>query len=426
MPKFTQIPETTLISGPVAGLRGSGNWAPDERPTDFRNFILFRNPNGTAPMTALMGKMGKEACTDPEFHWWDEPNDIVRFVVDGDVAEAGTTITVLGLDPTRANPDRVYGDPRHLKPGDLLMVERATEIADITDHEIVQVVSSTATTIVVVRERAGTDAVAGAASIPDTSGLTLIGSAYGEGSAAAAARSRNPIKFTNYCQIFKTSYEITNTNLKIKTRTGEVLSNDKKRKTFDHSRDMEMAFMFGQAFETTDGDGMPLRYMGGLREFIAPQNTTIFGAGVDLDTYLDALTPVFDFDTPAGDERIAFCGNGYLNNLNHLARLNGEVQFGAVIKLWGMNLREFILPQGRIFLKTHPLMNRHPRYRNSAFIIDGSAIKYRYLRDTKSEDNIQLPGTDKKMGQWLSECSLEVRYAGLTLGYHGNLTSVAA
>ncbi len=43
----------------VAGLRGSGDFATDERPKDFREYILWRNPNGNAPLTALLSKMAQ-------------------------------------------------------------------------------------------------------------------------------------------------------------------------------------------------------------------------------------------------------------------------------------------------------------------------------------------------------------------------------
>lgn len=56
----------------VAGLRGTGDFATDERPKNFREMILKRNPNGTAPLTALLAKMKKESVDDPEFAWWDK------------------------------------------------------------------------------------------------------------------------------------------------------------------------------------------------------------------------------------------------------------------------------------------------------------------------------------------------------------------
>lgn len=405
----------------VAGLRGTGDWGTDERPKNFREFILFRNPNGSAPMFALMARIASESVDDPEFNWWDEPNDLIRLQVNAAFAATVTSLTVDSPDPDAANPGRVYGNATHLKPGDLLMLEDATE-AQVLTHEIMQVVTVTsATAFTVTRGVAGSTAIA----IVDDDFLLKIGSAYAEGTGAADAASRNPIKYNNLCQIWKTSYEITGTALETRARTGKVLSNDKKRKTFDHSRDIELSMMFGQKFETTGANGKPLRFMGGLREFIPTDTTTIFGTNVTLTQYLDALTPLFDFDTPAGDERIVFCGNGYLNTLNLLANSVGQIRFGDVIDVFGLKLREFILPQGRIFLRTHPLMNRHAQYRSSAFIVDFASLKYRHLRDTKSKDNIQARDADTQKGQWLTEASLEVMRGGLTCGYHGNFVSVA-
>ena len=82
-----------------------------------------------------------------------------------------------------------------------------------------------------------------------------------------------------------------------------------------------------------------------------------------------------------------------------------------------------VLPQGRLFLKTHPLMNRHSRYTNSAFILDPTALVWRYIRDTKSKENIQGNDEDSQKGMWLTEAGLELRYFGMTCKYLGNFTA---
>jgi len=406
----------------VAGLRGTGDWGTDERPKNFRELIMWRNPNGSAPLFALTSRIASESVNDPEFNWWDEPNDLIRLQLD-DADDMNTTdvdFVVDSGDPDASTPGSSYGLATHLKVGDLLMVEKAE--SETMDNELIQVTSVTsATAFAAARGVAGSTA----AIILDDAWMTKIGSAYAEGTSAADATTRNPIKYNNLCQIFKSTYEVTKTAEKTHARTGDVVSNDKKRKVFDHSRDIELSFMFGQKFETTGANGKPLRYMGGLREFIPNDTTTIFGTGVTLANYMDAVSPVFDWDTSAGDERIVFCGNGYLNTLNDLAAASGQVRFMETIKVYGMNLRRFVLPQGQLFIRAHPLMNRHALYRNSAFLIDFSALKYRHLRDTKSEDNIQAPGDDSRKGQWLSEISLEVRHGGLSCGYHGNFVDLA-
>ena len=404
----------------VAGLRGTGDWGTDERPKNFREMILFRNPNGSAPIFGLMSRVQKESVDDPEFNWWDEPNDIIRLTVNGALGAGDTIIVVDSSDPSASAPGNVWGVATHLVPGDLLLKEPTADNATY-DHEIIEVVSvQSETQFTVKRGAAGTTAAA----IANDDSLFKIGSAFAEGTAAATAVSRNPIKYTNLCQIFKTSYELTRTAEQTRTRTGDPVANDKRRRAFDHARDIETAILWGAKNETTGPNGKPLRTMDGLRKFIPAATTTIFTT-VSVSNFLDAVTPVFDFDTPAGDERIAFCGNTALNTLNKMIQTdsNTQIQFGGVIKQFGMNFREFILPQGRLFLRTHPLMNRHPLYREAMFIVDFSALRWRPLKnsDTKFMDNIQNKDEDLRRGQWLTEGGLEVRFGGLTCGYLGEI-----
>ena len=39
------------------GMRGTGDWATDERPKNYRQGILYLYPNGSAPLTGLLSKM---------------------------------------------------------------------------------------------------------------------------------------------------------------------------------------------------------------------------------------------------------------------------------------------------------------------------------------------------------------------------------
>ena len=406
----------------VAGLRGTGDWGTDERPKNFRELIMWRNPNGSAPIFAFTSRIQEEKVDDPEFSWWDEPNDLVRLLVNGALNTTATALVVDSADPDASAPGILYGLATHLKPGDLLIYEPpAGEVAAFTQEIVMVTAVASGTALTIARGQAGSTAAA----IADNSFLTKIGSAYAEGTGAPTAVSRNPIKYSNLCQIFKNAYEVTGTADETYARTGNARQNDKKRKVFDHARDIEMSILFGQKFETTGSNGKPLRFMGGLRDFIPTTNTTIFGANVTLEQYLAAVSSAFNFDTPAGDERIVFCGNGYANTLNALAMAGGNVTFGEVVKVYGMDLRELVLPQGRLLIRRHPLLSRHPMFTNSAFGVDFSSLRYRHLRDTRAEDEIQANDVDTHKGQWLSEISIEVLRGGLTQFYHGNFASVA-
>ncbi|MFQ5741983.1 MAG: DUF5309 family protein [Acidobacteriota bacterium] len=364
--------------------------------------------------------MQKESVDDPEFSWWDEPNDLVRLQVAGALGAADTVVTVDSVDPTATLPANVWGVATHLKPGDLLLVEPAADAATFVNEVIEVVTAISETSFTVKRGASGTTAAA----IADNSFLLLIGSAYSEGTPSPKAVTRNPIKYTNKCQIFKTPYELTNTAKVTRTRTGDPLKNDKKRKAFDHARGVELAILYGQQSEVTGENGKPLRTMDGLRKQIPGATTTILAA-TNVTNFLNAVFPVFDFDSRAGDERIGFCGNAALNALNLMIQTdtNTQIQFGGVINQFGMNFREFIMPQGRLFMRTHPLLNRHGLYKNSMFILDFSVVRWRPLRgrDTSFKDNIQGNDEDTQKGQWLTEAGLEVGMGGLTCGYVGNI-----
>lgn len=412
----------------VAGLRGTGDWGTDERPKNFRELILWRNPNGTAPIFALMAKASSEATDDPEFAWWDEPNDLVRLQVNGALGSGDTTIVVDSADPSSAAPGNTWGVATHLKAGDLLLVEPSTDNATY-NQEIVEVVSvSSPTSFTVSRGAAGTTP----GSISDDAYMLLIGSAYAEGTGAPKAASRNPIKYSNYTQIFKEVYDITGTAVQTRTRTGDPVKNDKKRKAFDHSRGIELALLFGQKSEVVGDNGKPKRTMAGLRSFISSATTTVWTTSKTLNDLLDAVAPVFDYDSPAGDQRIAFCGNGTLNAINKaIANKSGQsalnIMYQGQAKVYGMNFNQFVLPQGTLLLKTHPLMNRNSLYKNSMFIVDFSALKWRPMRnrDTMFKDNIQTSEEDIQKGMWMTEGGLEVDFGGLTCGYIGGFANLA-
>src|SRR5262245_6425567 len=394
----------------IAGLRGTGDWGTDERPKDFRESILFFSPNGDAPIFGLTSKAGKRSVSDPEYAWWAESNNLVRLTISqtGGFTSTDQTLIVGGVDPTSSTMGALYGAATHLKGGDLLLVEKADQAT--FDNEIVMVDTVLSDTqFTVTRGAAGTTAAA----IADASNLSLIGSSYAEGTSAPRATSKNPIKFLNYIQIFKDSYEITGTADNTTARTGSAWSNDKKRKMFKHSADIEWAIMFGRRNEAIGDNGKPIRFFGGLREQIPATNTTVFSSAVTAATFLNALQPAFDFDLGGGDTRLGFAGN--------LARVEmGKViqgttgirmELGTVIKIYGQAFQEFVTPLGRLMLKSHPLLSRHPRYNKSMFVLDFSSVKYVTMKgrpDGKVTDDVQAKDEDVRRGFIQSDCSLMV------------------
>jgi hypothetical protein len=412
----------------IAGLRGTGDWGTDERPKNFRERILFISPNGNAPIFALTSKAGKYNVNDPEFAWWAESQNLIRVVTSGALAATDTTVTALGVDPAATTMSALYGACTNLKPGDILMVEPTVDAVTYT-QEFVMVDTVISDTQMVIRRGQGGTTAAGIAS---GAGLTLIGSSYAEGTGAPKAVARNPIKFKNYIQIFKDTYELTGTAAETFARTGNAWSNDKKRKMFDHAKAIEMSFLFNSLpIELIGDNGKPLRYMGGMRTFIPAGNQTVFVTGSNPTTaqnFADALSPAFAFDLGGGDTRIGFCGNKARIELGKVvqAATGIKIELGNPVKLYGIDFQEFILPMGRLLLKSHPLLSQHPLYQRSLYVLDFAAIKYTTMKgrpDAKIKDDVQLPDEDVRRGFVQTDCSLLVDGGGLSCAYVGGITA---
>ena len=406
----------------VAGLRGTGDWGTDERPKNFREGILRFNPNGTAPIFALTSKAGEKTVDDPEFSWWCEGNVLIRLQVVGSHAAGDTLINVDSLDPTITTLGANLGTATNLKPGDILLVEPTADNATF-NHELIEVDNVLSDTQFTARRGAGGTT---AATIANDVFLTVIGSAYAEGTGAPRAVSRNPIKNNNFIQIFKDTYELTGTADETNTRTNNGYSEDKKRKSFKHASDIELAILFGRKAETTGDNGKPKRFMGGIREFLPTANVTIFGGPVTPSQFLDAIAPVFDFDTGAGDTRMIFAGNQALINLSKIFAQEVIFNVNNVVKVYGMDFQEFIMPNGRVLLRSHPLLSRHGLYRTAAFIVDFDALKYVKMRGRPTgtpKDDVQQKDEDVRRGFIQTDCSIMVDYGGLTMGYLGNIVA---
>jgi hypothetical protein len=302
-------------------------------------------------------------------------------------------------------------------------VEPAADSATF-NHELLEVDTVMSDTQFSVRRGAGGTT---AASIANDLWLTVIGSAYAEGTGVPRAVSRNPIKFSNFIQIFKDTYELTGTADNTKTRTNNNYSEDKKRKMWKHSEDIEFSIMFGRKAETTGDNGKPKRFMGGLREMIPAANVTVFTGPVTPAGLLDALAPAFNFTTTgSGNERVLFAGNQALIELSKA--FSNEVVYNVnnTVKVYGMDFQEFILPNGRVLMKSHPLLSIHGLYKKSAFLVDFGAMKWVTQTgrpDGDAKDDVQAKDEDVRRGFWQTDGSLEVSAGGLSMAYLGNISA---
>lgn len=399
----------------IQGLRGTGDFATDERPKSWREGILRMFPNGNVPLVALTNKMKKRAVDDAEFNWWEKVRPARRLqlhATNGDLTLTNTTITLAtGQDATL------------FKSGDQLMVEATGEIVEIVGDP------STALSFVVARARQGSTAAtvdANAATINPN--LLYIGSVNEEGSLAPTGVNYDPTKVYNYTQIFRDSLEMTRTASKTRLRTGDQIAEAKRECLEIHAQGMERAFFLGGRLETTK-NGKPARSTGGLNYFLTNYNSgsniknakTDYSAGVTMVAMEEYLRLMFEYGS---SEKMAFCGNIALKTIQQIVRKNSNMQIFSGIKEFGMNVMRLDTPYGSLVLKNHPMFNEvtggltatgSTYYGMNSWmaVFDFANVGYVYLTDsdTKYEKEQQANGMDGLKSGYLTECGLELSNA---------------
>lgn len=388
-----------------------------ERPTNWRQGILMRFPNGHAPLVALTSVMKKKVTDDPQYQWWERELSDVRLSLDTAIhtptlAPGTTTITFA------ANPFG-HGGVDQVKPGDLLRSEHE----ESGNYEIMRVLTVTpgANQVTVTRGFAGTTAFTYTVA-SESVNFHIMGSVYEEGADTPESIRYRPVKKYNYTQIFRDSLKATRTAMHTRLRTVDEVRDAKQQALLYHSIRMEYAFWFGARSEAIGAGGEPERTTGGIIQTIrneaAANVLNQAGAAMSLAEFEDMALEAFRWGS---QEKMGFCGNRALLAIQRLVRKNASLEITPAVKEFGMDVRRLFTPYGTLVLKTHPLFNQITSTVASSYwsldswlvILDMANLTYRPLKnsDTQYLPDRQNNGRDALTSEYLTEAGLEVAHA---------------
>lgn len=435
----------------ILGMRGSGSFGLDERPTNFREKILREYPNGPAVFLMILGMLKSESVNDTKFTIFEQsfPDQIHAVVAAGDPTLAvpggafadSTTDTVIVLETSAGTGD--YANPADFfKPGHLVRNETTGEVMAVIGKDS----ASLGDRIWVTRGVGfsadygdGSGAVGTGLVVANDDVFTIIGSWHPEGANYPQAIHYQPTTRWNFIETFRTSLELTDDAMQTYYRTGKILDNAKYDAAMQHSIEMEKAFLWGkrerlntqynQVIAPYPGEQpapvtQPQRSMGGLDFFINQKQD--FGAGLTVVDFLDFLEPIYTI--PGGSQnKVAFCGSTTLGVMTQYAEQLGQIFLEPGDKTYGLQIRTLIHAWGELKLVNHPLMSEHPIWKSNMFIIDTRNVMYRFLqgRDTRFLKDRQSRGEDKVVHEFMTKCSLELRHPR-THGIATGITSFVA
>jgi hypothetical protein len=406
------------------GMRGTGDWATDQRPKNWREMILFLYPNGDAPLTAILSMMKEERVNDPEFNWWTKSLPVQG----GTVTNVFTDILSTAYTTGGAAGDTLYVQvavavANELRAGHQVLLRNSANYLDDTNAKITSVVKNGASSYAVVKLLQADPTTTG---IADCNTILVVGNVNSEGASMPDAVAYDPTKLTNYTQIFRTPLEITRTARRTRLRTGDAYREAKRECLELHSIEMEKAFIWGIKTENTGDNGKPERTTGGLIQWINDNSgivsnyVTDTSAGVSGKTWLSGgeewldyyLEQVFRY---GGSERMAFVGSGTLLQINKLVKMYGSYELTSQTTSYGIKVKTWSTPFGDLHMKLHPLFSYETTNRNSMVIFDPADVRYRYIDDTTFFDDPEKKNTgytrkDGTKEEYLTECGLEYHH----------------
>jgi hypothetical protein len=378
---------------PIQGLRGSGEFTVDFRPKNYRELFTLLEPNGNAPLNALLAMGSSESTDDPEFKNFRDELPDRKMVVNGAVAD--TTTGTITLDAADDNKFAIAG----------------SIVINATTGEVMHVTADcTGTTLTVTRNIGGT-----AHQIADNAELFVAGFAAQEGGSTPTPISFDATVASNYTQIFRTSFAVTNTLRATHLRTGPKLDEAMTKALKLHMSDIERAMFFGIKHEANGSSAQPTRYTGGLLKTLSNvvDLSTDYAshvgssAGQMSEEGLDALliSTVFKYGSK---QKIAFVGETVANLFQQIGK--DRWQPTSYEGAYGVNLTQYKTFAGDLLVHLHPQFRQVPGMKSAMVIVDFPHLNYRYLegRDTQLLENRQGNGDDSVKHEYLTECGLEL------------------
>jgi len=361
----TGIQSTTVLAGTT-----------DFVAKSFAGMITRLMPNGQAPLFGMTAMLPSETALQVEHGFFTKTMLFPSMNLDAAVAGASdTTFTVASTT--------------NLLPGMLMRAQSTGEIVIIN-----QILSST--TVSVTR---GIGTIA-AGAVADGVDWYQVGNAFEESSIRPNALQINPVRITNYTQIFRNTWALSGSAQATQVIAGEsTVAESRQDCAAFHAADIEKALFFGQKSSGTR-NGQPFRTMDGLINIVstlanypssyAAVNVTTAGATTNFTQLEAALDPVFNqaTDPKAGNQRVLFVGGTARKVLNNIGRLNATYELYSNETSYGLQFSSFKIARGSFNMIEHPLFNSNSDWSKMAIAVDLSTFRVAYLggRKTKKED----------------------------------------
>jgi hypothetical protein len=366
----------------ISGARGTGNITAAQIYDDKDNKLYLLDAN-KAPLTALTAKTRKRPTKNPKFSWFED--------VYGQYIDAINYSTGYADSDTSMAVDNAS----YFTVNDVVKNARTAEVMRVT---------AVGTSDVAFERGVGETS---AAAVNDDDPLWIIGSAAMEGDDSEEMNSTNAAEVYNYCQIFRTPFEVTDTENNTDLWTGRDLETQKGKKAIEHAQKIERAFFFGERAIDTNG-AHPRRYTRGLQKFITT-NVTDAGGTLTEAEFETFLRGTFRYGSRT---KYLFASRLTVSAISSWAQ--GKLQMFPSDKAYGIAITRYISPHGEVRIIPHDMLEGtaglQTGYSGWNFLIDMDNVMYRPQQglDTRMKMNIQAPDEELIKGEYRTHVGLQL------------------
>lgn len=333
----------------------------------FSAMITRLMPNGTAPLFGLTALLKEETAMQFEHGFFTKTMVFPSMAVSGAGQAIGDTVFTVA-------------STSNLLPGMLMRVD--------TTGENVLILAVLGATQVSVQRAVGTIA---AQAIGASVSLWMVGNAFEESSLRPNALLINPARITNYTQIFRNTWAVSETVRATMVIAGDsMVAESRSDCAAFHAADIEKALLWGQKF-LGSRNGQPFHVADGLINIVTalfPGNVTTLGATTNWTQFEAALDPAFNqvTDPKNPNERLLFVGGTARRVIHSICRLNSSYFITGGETSWGLQFDTLKIPRGTFRIIEHPLLNSNTSWAKMAVGVDLSTFNVAYLSGRKTEN----------------------------------------
>ena len=405
------------------GMRGTGDWATNQVPESWAQYILYENPNGSAPLFAIQSMFRQENVDSHTHHWWTKTLPTQAGAVTSIYINQGLTTEYVyathqalnGVEGVIIYVKVAEALAKEFKTGHNVILRDSDQYLVDVNGRVADVAYNGASSFIAVKLKEADDNGGATYNLATVDRILIKGSSYPEGSLAPDAVGYNPVEFDNYVQEFRDTLDISDIARATTLRTGDAYKEEKRSCAELHSIGIEKAGFWGFKWSGIGSHSKPLRTTQGIVPFVTEKASanvldylTDSASAYAGKTWLQAGKKFLNTNFATlfrylPGEAMAFVGDAALLAINELAETYGDIQLVPTSTSYGLQVIKWITPFGTINLKTHPLFSHETTHQRMMVLLHPKNVRFCPLVGgglnfrTKFEQNMQIPGQHSKV-----------------------------